>query len=146
MEWLKQCFGPDVRTDLVIVAMFTSFFICMRIMWKVQRALNGIDFTDWLRGADGKASWKQASGIAGFIVGSWCMIYVTLTGHVPEGYVLLFLVYFAICIGSPVALQAFAMLRGVPSMPQQPNQQIKVDAPADATVNVQTGPQPGAAP
>ncbi len=141
MDWLKQCFGVDWRTDLLIVAMFVSFIFWIRLLWKVQRGLNGIDFTDWLRGPDGKASWKQASGIAGFMVGTFCIIYTTLVGRVPEGYVLLFLVYFAICIGNPLAASMVSMVRGVTQRDDPPNKQIKVDAPADATVNVQTGPQ-----
>lgn len=146
LGWLKQCFGVDWRTDLMLVALIVTTAVVLRILWRVQRTLNDIDFADWLRGPDGKASWKQASGIAGFMVGSWCMIYTTLTGHVPEGYVLLFLVYFAICIGNPLAVSLFNAMRGGALPVVQPNQQVRVDAPADASVTVQSGPQGGQQP
>jgi hypothetical protein len=106
-------------------------------MWRIQRAVNDLDFADWFRGPNGRASWKEAQGMGGFVVGTWCMVYVTVTGKVPEGYVLLFLVYLAVCIGSPTAVSIIARMwpAGVPA----PSQQVKVDAPADAIVSVKTG-------
>lgn len=137
MSWLKQCFG-GIQLDFMTAALFVGVVWAIMMLIRIQRATNTLDLADWLRGADGKASWKQAAGIGGFLVGTWAMIYITIKGTVPENYVLLFLVYFAIVIGSPTALQFMSYWRGRP-FEQPQNQQIRVDAPPNAQVNVQTG-------
>lgn len=140
--FLQQCLGASWQADLMIAVLIVMMPGAIIFMWRVQRAANGLDFADWFRGSNGKASWKEAQGMGGFLVGTWCLIYITWVGHVPEGFALVFLIYLAVCIGSPTAIQIINRLfpGGGPQI-QLPNQQIKVDAPADANVSVQTGPQ-----
>ena len=142
-SWLQQCFGTSWQTDLMIVALFITVPGFIVFMWRIQHAFTGIDFADWFRGANGKASWKEAQGIGGFMVGTWCIVYITLAGKVPDGYALVLLIYLAVCIGSPTAIQIINRLFPGSGPPVQlPNQQIKIDAPAGADVKVQTAPQP----
>jgi ABC-type phosphate transport system permease subunit len=142
--WLKQCFGTSWQTDLMIIALVVLMPAFLIFMYRVQRDVKDLNFADWFRGPNGKASWKEAQGIGGFVVGTWCMIYVTLAGKVPDGYALLFLIYLAVCAGIPTAVAIInRMYPGGGQPAPLPNQQIKVDAPADASVNVTTGPQSG---
>lgn len=138
MNWLAQCFNADWRTGLMITGLVLTMAMAIWLMWRIQHDTSDLTFADWFRGSDGRASWKQAAGIAGFVVGSWCLVYITIIGKVPDGYVLLFLVYFAICIGSPVALQVVSWLYSKGAQ-QAPQQEVRVSAPADANVQVQTG-------
>jgi hypothetical protein len=141
--FLQQCFGTNWQADLMIVALLVTVPGFIVVMWRIQHAVNDLDFADWFRGANGKASWKEAQGIGGFMVGTWCVIYITLVGKVPEGYALVFLIYLAVCIGSPTAIQIINRLfPGNGPAIQPPNQQIKIDAPAGADVKVQTGSPP----
>jgi hypothetical protein len=145
--WLQQCFGNSWQTDLMIVALLVMLPASLVFMYRVQRDTADLNFSDWFRGANGKASWKEAQGIGGFAVGTWCMVYVTLSGKVPDGYAFVFLIYLAVCGGIPTAIQIINRVwpGNGPAIPL-PNQQIKVDAPADANVNIQTGPTPPSQP
>lgn len=89
---------------------------------RVQRAINKVDFSDWLIDSSGKAAWSKASAIGGWLVGTWCMIYITLSGKVPENYIELYLVYFLIVIGNPAAMDLLRRWRPLPSdsPPSQP--------------------------
>jgi len=123
------------------MALFASAIVLIWVLWRIQRSPKSIDFVDLMIGPDGKASWSKMTGIGGFMVGTWVMIFDTLNARVPEGQVLLFLCYMAICVGSPVAFAVInARSGGLGRMP--PNQDVHVSAPQDATVNVSTGQQP----
>lgn len=141
--WLQQCFGMSWQTDLMIVALIVMMPAFLVFMYRVQRDVKDLNFSDWFRGSNGKASWKEAQGIGGFVVGTWCMVYVTLAGKIPDGYALVFLIYLGVCGGIPTAVAIINRLYpgNGPQVPL-PNQIVKVDAPADATVKVETGPQP----
>lgn len=109
-SWFQNCFGTNWQIDLMIVALVLMLPGALIFMWRIQRAVNDLDFSDWFRGPNGKASWKEVQGMGGFIVGTWCMVYTTISAKVPDGYVLLLLVYLAVCIGSPTAVSIIARM------------------------------------
>jgi len=140
LTWLQQCFnGISPLVVFMGISLLVGTALVLRILWLVQRTANGLDFSDWLRGADGKASWSKAAAIGGWMVGSFCMIHVTLTGKVPDGYWLLFLTYFAIVIGNPAAIELVKQRVG-PAPP--PPTTVSVTSPPGQTTQVQTGPTP----
>lgn len=115
MDFLRSCFGVNWQTNLVALTGFILFLLILRILWKVQRTVAKVDFADWLVGPDGKASWSKASAIGGWIVGTFCMVYVTMAGKVPDNYIELFLVYFLIVVGNPAAMDVIRRWRPLPS-------------------------------
>lgn len=115
MGFIEQCLGPNWKADAMVFALVLVFLVLLRILWRVQRGLNKVDFSDWLLGPDGKAAWNKASAIGGWIVGSWCMIYTTLQQKVPDSYIELFLVYFLIVIGNPAALDLLRRWKPLPT-------------------------------
>jgi|SRR6185369_1020531 len=139
--WLQQCLdGLHPMTIFMAISLVVGVVLILPILWRVQRAKNQLDLADWLRGADGKASWSKAAAIGGFMIGSWCLIMITLAGKVPEGYMLLFLVYFAIVIGNPAAIELVKQRDSRP--PVAPPTTVSVTTPPGQTTNVQTGPTP----
>lgn len=121
MTFLAQCFGDKWQTDWLIVALVLTVAVVLRILWKVQRDLdNKVNFADWLLGPDGKASWAKASGIGGFMVGTWCMVYTTLEQKVPDNYIELFLCYMLVVVGNPAAFEALRRFRPLPGEQARP--------------------------
>ena len=137
--WLA---GLQAGTIFMALSLVIGAIVILRILFRVQRETNELDFSDWLRGADGKASWSKAAAVGGFMVGSWCLITITIAGKVPEGYWLLYLSYFAIVIGNPAAIE-FLKQRD-PRAPLLPPTTTTVTADSGQQVNVQVGPQPPA--
>ena len=148
MDFLPQWIGKNWAPDLLMVGALILFILILRILWNVQRTVAKVDFADWLVGPDGKASWVKASAIGGWIVGTFCMVYVTVVGKVPDNYIELFLVYFLIVVGNPTAMDVIRRWRPLPTdtMPITPaapvQQEVRVSAPAGASVNVSTGDNP----
>lgn len=88
----------DPMTGLLLIAVLWFLWIC----WKVQRSprYKNVDFVDLILGADGKVSWSKMAGIGGYFIGTWIVVHEELSGKLSDA---MFLSYFAVCIGSPVA-------------------------------------------
>lgn len=130
----------DWQSWIMLAGLIIALPFLLIFMYRVQRDTSDLNFGDWFRGSNGKASWKEAQGIGGFLVGSWCMIYVTWTGRIPEGYAFVLLIYLGVCGGIPTALAIIN--RVYPAVgPEVPgaNPQIKVDAPAGTDINIKAG-------
>jgi len=130
------------------IALAMGVITTMWTLWRIQRATNGVDFKYVILGPDGRPMWSKMAAIAGFVVGSWVLIYVTIAGKVPDGLTLLFLCYFAICIGSPMAFAIINAWKGTPTIPPPTTVTMTVPAgqSATATTTADASPQPGAAP
>lgn len=141
--FLTHLLGKDWALGGLTLGALILFLLILRILWKVQRTVARVDFADWLVGPDGKASWSKASAIGGWIVGTFCMVYVTMAGKVPDNYIELFLVYFLIVVGNPAAIDLIRRWKPLPSDLPGPaveqQQEVHVSAPAGANVNVTTG-------
>ena len=124
-----------IKINWMMIALVIGVLLMLWVMWRVERATNGVNFSDVIIGPDGKASWSKMAAIGGFFIGSWIMVYLTMSGKLTEFF---FLIYYAICIGSPVA---FAIIgrRGPPDPPQQT---VTATGPATSTVTIQPGVQP----
>ena len=142
-DFLPQWLGKNWAPDLLMVGALILFILILRILYNVQRTVAKVDFSDWLIGPDGKASWSKASAVGGFIVGTFCFLYVTVVGKVPDNYIELFLVYFLIVVGNPAAMDLIRRWKPLPSDLPGPavavQQEVRVSAPAGANVNVSTG-------
>jgi hypothetical protein len=135
--WLESL---HAGTIFMAGSLLLGGLLILYILFRVQRETNQLDFSDWLRGTDGKASWSKAAAIGGFMVGSWCLITITLAGKVPDGYWLLFLTYFAIVIGNPAAIEL--VKQRDPRSPQPVPTTATVTADPGSQVNVQFGQPP----
>jgi hypothetical protein len=142
MDFLPQWLGKNWAPDLLMVGALVLFILLLRILWNVQRTVAKVDLSDWLVDASGKASWSKASAIGGWIVGTFCLVYTTVNGKVPDNYIELYLVYFLIVIGNPAALDLLRRWKPLPSDLPGPavpvQQEVRVSAPAGASVNVST--------
>ena len=69
-------------------------------LWSLYR--RGVDPSDLIVGADGKASWSKITAIGAFLVISWAVIVAAVSGHLSDG---LLLGYAAVYSGTPVAFQ-----------------------------------------
>lgn len=127
-----------VTNNWMPVFLAVGVLVSLWMLWRVQRAVNGVDFKWLILGPDGKPMWSKMAAIAGFMVGSWVMVYVTIAGKVPEGLVLLFLCYFAICIGSPMAFAIINAWKGTPAIP--PPTTATLSVPSGQSATVQAGP------
>ena len=141
--FLTHLLGKDWALGGLTLGALVLFLLLMRVLWNVQRTVAKVDFADWLIGPDGRASWVKASAIGGWIVGTFCMVYVTMAQKVPDNYIELFLVYFLIVVGNPTAMDLVRRWKPLPSdapgpMAQQ-QQEVRVSAPPGANVNVSTG-------
>jgi len=135
--WLE---GLHAGTAFMALSLLMGVVFILWILFRVQRETSDLDFSDWLRGTDRKASWSKAAAIGGFVVGSWCLIMITLAGKVPDGYWLLFLTYFAIVIGNPAAIEL--VKQRDPRPPPVPPTTATVTAESGQAVNVQIGQPP----
>ena len=116
MNWLAQCFGAGWQGDAMVVAFLVLFGWILRILYRVNKSVtNDLDFSDWLKGPDGKASWNKGAAIGGFVTGTFCMVYVTIMGKLPDGYTTFFLAYFVVVIGNPAAFDLLRRWRPLPS-------------------------------
>jgi len=88
------------RFDPLSFVLFFGTLMLLYILWRVQKSVNQVDFVDLVLGADGKASWSKMTGIGGFFIGTWIVTYETLHDKLSD---FMFLSYFAVCVGSPVA-------------------------------------------
>lgn len=124
MSWLQQCFGKDWLLDVLVIGALILFTLVIRILWRVQREVAKVDFADWLIGPDGKASWSKAQAIGGWMVGTFCMIYITIAQKIPDGYATFFLIYFIVVIGNPAAMDVIRRWRPLPSdTPAEPSKE-----------------------
>ena len=141
--FLTHLLGKDWALGGLTLGALVLFLMLMRVLWNVQRTVAKVDFADWLVGPDGKASWVKASAIGGWIVGTFCIVYVTMAQKVPDNYIELFLVYFLIVVGNPTAMDLVRRWKPLPSDQPGPaveqQQEVRVSAPAGANVNVTTG-------
>lgn len=121
------------QVSFMEAALILSAIVVLWILWRVQRSPKSIDFVDLMIGPDGKASWSKMTGIGGYAVGTWIIIYLTIHNLMTEWY---FVIYYAICVGSPVA---FAIINSRnPAI--APPTSVNVTLPAGQTASVQTGP------
>lgn len=143
MKWFEcvRDFGLDTRSIVLSVGALLAAWI----LWRLQKSSKQIDFMDLLVTGDGKASWSKMTAIFGFLVGTWVVVVKTLAGTLTDE---MFLIYYAICIGSPVAFGIISMRagQGVQQLPSTttvvtPNTTTVTTSPPPAT-----SPQPMTAP
>lgn len=140
MSWLQQCFGAKIEWMHIFLAVFVTGTLWM--LWVVQRnAKNGIDLTKLIVDKEGDPDWTKMSAIGAWIAATYVVIHSELSGKVVEGMIVLLLIYAGVYTLNRSAMVILSRIwPGGPAPPlPPPNQQIKVDAPADASVSVQTG-------
>lgn len=104
------------RVDPLSALLFIGAFWMLWILWRIQRSpkYHQVDLVDLIIGPDGKASWSKMAGIGGYMIGSWIVVYQTLHDKLSD---FLFLSYFAVCIGSPVAFAVIGKRNTVDPLP-----------------------------
>lgn len=134
MKWYEcvRDFGLDTRS----VVLSLGALLAGWIMWRLQKSSKQIDFMDLLVTADGKASWSKMTAIFGFLVGTWVVVIKTLAGTLTDE---MFLIYYAICIGSPVAFGIISMRAG---QGVQPLPSTTTVVTPSATVTTSSAPTP----
>ena len=132
VDWMGLLFGLSVVWAIYV-------------LYRVQRGTAKVDFTDWWVGNDGKASWLKAAGIFAFGVNAFILIYVTIIGKIPDGLIMLVLIFAAIYTGSPVALAIVDrwLGRSPQPLPLPPLTVSTVTEPSGTTTTTTT---PGASP
>lgn len=141
-ERWAQCvrdFGFDARS--LALSLGAIFFLW--VLWRLQRSDKKIDFMDLLIGLDGKASWSKMCAIAGFFVGTWVVVVKTLAGTFTSED---FLIYFAVCIGSPVAFGVISMRAGQGVQPLPSTTTVVTPSATVTTSSAQPAPPPATPP
>lgn len=131
MKLLDCIAGVTINPMGALLLIGTLFAIW--VLWRLQRSVkrSDIDLGDLIVGPDGKASWSKIAGIGGFMLGSWIMVYLTLHDRMTEW---MFLIYYAICVGSPIAFAIIGQRSG--NTPPAPlPQTLNVTMPPGSTVN-----------
>lgn len=79
------------------------FAIALASLWGLWRMYQrGVDPADLILGQDGKASWSKITAIGAFLVISWAVVVMAVSGHLSDT---LLLGYAAVYSGVPVAMQ-----------------------------------------
>src|ERR1700742_3212483 len=113
MDWNGDCigmtlFGCNMPATLDVI-LFLIVALAIWLLWKAQKLFREVELVDLILGEDRKASWSKIAAIQGFVIGSWAFIYLTLHDKLTEMY---FLIYFAVCVGSPIAFGIINVIRG----------------------------------
>lgn len=97
-----------------ILPLVTLVVCALLLYWmlaKAQRSDPSFKAVDFLRETDGKASWKRLTGTGCFVVHSWYLYVVTVTGKATWNDVALYVLTWS---GSVVLLEGLRIFRGTP--------------------------------
>jgi hypothetical protein len=117
-----------IETLFVIVAALFGLWVMVAV------AIRGADPADLVLGSDGKLSWTNIGSLVGGTSLTYGFLHMVTANTLTEWY---FGGYGLLMFGTAYAYKLNAIKAGLTADP--PNQQIKIDAPADAQVNVKSG-------
>jgi hypothetical protein len=143
MDTLAKCFaGITIQWMHIFLAAAVTGTIW--ILWRLQRAANGIKLEKLILEEDGSPSWSKMAGIGAWFVATYVVIHSELQGRVVEGMVILLILYAAVYTLNRTAVWVLSRIYpGGPTPTPPPVQQdITVSAPSNASVTVQTGQNP----
>ncbi len=142
--FLAHLFGKDWAMNGLTLGAFILFLLIVRMLWKIQKVANGIKLEKLILEDNGDPSWTKMSGIGAWFVATFVVVHSELRGEVAQGMILLLLVYAGIYTLNRTAVWALSKFwpGGGTTTPPDVQQEIKVSAPASASVNVSTGDTP----
>lgn len=104
-------------------------------LWVLLRLKNrGVDLVDVILDEGGKASWTRICAVGGFLISTWVIAHQELTERLTDA---MFGLYLGTFVGGAVLYQFRPKTMDV-------GQDVRVQAPAGASVSVQAGPNESA--
>lgn len=113
----------DLRIDFPGLVLVAILLLMFWIMWRAQKADNGLDFAEMLKDDSGKASSSRLAAFVALAISSWAVMYILVTrkGEIDTW---LLVAYVAIWSGAKVAEKALEAYvpgaRGLPPAPPAP--------------------------
>lgn len=121
------------RVNFGGVMLFLGIFAVCRVLWNIQRSKQNVDLVDLIL-VDGRPNWKSCCGIGSFLIATWIIAHMELGGRLTE-------TVFGLYLGTFVGGAVISEFR---TRTADAGQDVRVQAPAGASVSVQSGPKEGA--
>jgi hypothetical protein len=99
---------------------------------RLQR--RGVELVDVILDEKGTASWTRICAVGGFLISTWVVAHQELTGRLTDA---VFGLYLGTFVGGAVIYQFRPKVADA-------GQDVRVQAPANASVSAQAGPKEGA--
>ena len=138
MDKIAGCFA-SIKIEWMHIILLVSVIGAVWLLWNIQRAANGIKLEKLILEENGDPSWTKMSGIGAWFIATYVVVHSELSGKVVDGMIVLLLIYAGIYTLNRTATWALARIWPGGGPPPSLQQDIRVSAPADANVNIQTG-------